>query len=294
MPLLQKQRTKELGHYTLKFAHDHSLNPDLPVSMSILALFISFLVRKPYKPATISSYISAIGYAHKVQGCNDPTAAFFIEKLLQSCHKQNQTSDTRLPIDKIMLHQLTTALCYTIAGAYRRALFQAMFLLAFHAFLRIGEITVQNSAYKHPHLIMLHQLQSLPNQLMINFLSFKHSSGQPFLLKIEADKTPIHCPVKSMSPYLRLRGNQPGPLFQYSYHVPVTRSEFNEELRKALVFCRINPSGFKSHSFRIGAATTAAAMGFSDNRIRQLGRWKSDAFKLYIRCSVRTSDFSGH
>ena len=175
-----------------KFAHGHSPNPDLSVSMSILALFISFLVRKPYKPATISSYISAIGYAHKVHGCNDPTAAFFIEKLLQSCHKQNQTSDTRLPIDKIMLHQLTTALCYTIAGAYRRALFQAMFLLAFHAFLRIGEITVQNSAYKHPHLIMLHQLQSLPNQLMINFLSFKHSSGQPFLLKIEADKTPIH------------------------------------------------------------------------------------------------------
>ena len=40
-----------------KFAHDHSLNPDLPVSMPNLALFISFLVRKPYKPATILSYI---------------------------------------------------------------------------------------------------------------------------------------------------------------------------------------------------------------------------------------------
>jgi len=68
--------------------------------------------------------------------------------------------------------------------------------------------------------------------------------------------------------------------------VPVTLSEFNEELRKALVFCRINPSGFKSYSFCIGAATTAAAMGFSENQIHQLGHWKSDAFKLYIRCSV--------
>ena len=118
----------------------------------------------------------------------DPTAAFFIQKLLQSCHKQNQFFDTSLPIDKIMLHQLTTALCCTITGAYRRALFQAMFLLAFHVCLRHGEITVQNSACKHPHLIMLHQLQNLPNQLMINFLFFKHSSGQPFLLKIQADK----------------------------------------------------------------------------------------------------------
>ena len=163
-----------------------------------------------------------MGYAHKVQGCKDPTAAFFIQKLLQSCHKQNQTFDTCLSIDTTMLHQLTTALCFTITGAYCRAPFQVMFSLAFLAFLRIGEIIVLNSAYKHPQLIMLHQLQSLPNQLMINFLSFKLSSGQPFLLKIEADKTPIHCPVKSMSPYLRLRGNQPGPLFQYSYHVPVT------------------------------------------------------------------------
>ena len=109
---------------------------------------------------------------------------------------------------------------------------------------------------------------NLPNELMINFLSFKRCSGQPFLLKIQADKTPIHCPVKSMSRYLRLRGDQPGPLFQYSYHVPVTRNEFNEELRKALVLYRINPPGFKSDSFRIGAATTAAAMGFSDDRIR--------------------------
>ena len=163
-----------------------------------------------------------------------------------------------------MLHQLTIALCFTITGDYCHALFQVVFLLAFLAFLRIGEITVLNSAYKHPHLIMLHQLQSLPNQLMINFLSFKLSSGQPFLLKIEADKTPIHCPVKSKSQYLQLRGDQSGPLFQYSYHVPVTQSEFIEELRvrKALVFCRINQSGFKSYSFCIGAATTAAAMGF--------------------------------
>ena len=138
---------------------------------------------------------SVNAYAHKVQGCKDPTAAFFIQKLPQTCHKQNQTFDTRLPIDRIMLHQLTTALCFTITGAYCCALFQVMFLLALLAFLRIGEITVLNSAYKHLH----HQLQSLPKQLMINFLSFKLSSRQPFLLKIEADKTPIHCPVKSKS-----------------------------------------------------------------------------------------------
>ena len=34
---------------------------------------------------------------------------------------------------------------------------------------------------------------------------------------------------------------------------------------------------------KIGAASLAAEKGLSDAQIRHLGRWKSDAFKLYIR-----------
>ena len=33
----------------------------------------------------------------------------------------------------------------------------------------------------------------------------------------------------------------------------------------------------------IGAATFAAECGFSDAQIRSMGRWKSDAFRKYIR-----------
>ena len=40
---------------------------------------------------------------------------------------------------------------------------------------------------------------------------------------------------------------------------------------------------YKAHGFRIGAASRAAASGLSDAQIRFLGRWSSDAFKVYIR-----------
>ena len=40
---------------------------------------------------------------------------------------------------------------------------------------------------------------------------------------------------------------------------------------------------YKGHSFRIGAASPAAECGYSETQIRLLGRWKSDAFKKYIR-----------
>ena len=60
-------------------------------------------------------------------------------------------------------------------------------------------------------------------------------------------------------------------------------SFFVEQLNRALRFCNLDPALYKLHSFRIGAATWAAAKGFSDTQIRQLGRWKSNAFLKYIR-----------
>ena len=69
-------------------------------------------------------------------------------------------------------------------------------------------------------------------------------------------------------------------------------AKFNEQLRGALQFYHFCPKQFKSHSFRIGAATTAAAQGMSESQIRSLGRRSSDAFMKYIRCSHRVSALS--
>ena len=86
-----------------------------------------------------------------------------------------------------------------------------------------------------------------------------------------------------------MRGATAGPLFLYCPSMPVTRAKFNEQLRGGLQFCHFCPKLFKSPSFRIGAATTAAAQGMSDSQIRSLGRGSSDAFMKYIRCSQRVS-----
>ena len=54
-------------------------------------------------------------------------------------------------------------------------------------------------------------------------------------------------------------------------------------LSTALKFCGLDPTRYKGHSFRIGAATHAADKGMSDAQIRTMGRWKSNAFLKYIR-----------
>ena len=80
-----------------------------------------------------------------------------------------------------------------------------------------------------------------------------------------------------------LRGTTSGPLFCWPGGAPVKRSIFVEQLNRALTFYNLDPTLYKAHSFRIGAATWAAAKGLSDPQIRQLGRWKSNAFLNYIR-----------
>ena len=120
-------------------------------------------------------------------------------------------------------------------------------------------------------------------------IQFKHSKGKPLTLTIKGTTTPQDCRLQIMKAYLSVRGATAGTLFLYCPSMPVKRAKFNEQLRGALQFCHFCLKQFKSHSFRIGAATTAAAQGMSESQIRSLGRWSSDAFMKYIRCSQRVS-----
>ena len=45
----------------------------------------------------------------------------------------------------------------------------------------------------------------------------------------------------------------------------------------------LDASLYSGHSFRIGAATSAAQAGIQDSIIQALGRWSSGAFLVYVR-----------
>ena len=64
---------------------------------------------------------------------------------------------------------------------------------------------------------------------------------------------------------------------------------FNTWLVAALSHGSLSSLPIKSHSFRIGAATYAATVGYTEAQIQKMGRWKSGAFRKYIRISSFTS-----
>ena len=91
------------------------------------------------------------------------------------------------------------------------------------------------------------------------------------------------CPVAALLSYLVVRGSGEGPLFMLQGGQHLSRSLLVCHMRKALSAAGLNPENYAGHSFRIGAATTAAACGVPVEVIKTLGQWRSEAYQLYVR-----------
>jgi hypothetical protein len=113
-------------------------------------------------------------------------------------------------------------------------------------------------------------------------LKIKQSKTDPFRQGVEVflgrTDTPL-CPVQALIQYLGVRSPTPGPLFVLSTGSPLSRSHL---VHTALRQAGLDESRYNGHSFRIGAETTAAQQGFEDFLIQTLGRWRSEAYKIYI------------
>ena len=89
--------------------------------------------------------------------------------------------------------------------------------------------------------------------------------------------------MQAFDNYVRYRGKSPGYLFVWPNGDPVSHTQFASTLNLCLSFAGLSTTLYKSHSFRVGAATWAVSQGASDTQLREMGRWSSDAFKRYVR-----------
>ena len=168
------------------------------------------LFNSRYASSTVNTYVSAIGYFHRLAGLRDPTKTFYISEMLKGYGEIGYKLDSRLPIILPSLVRIMQGLDIFCVSQYELFMFKAMCAMAFFAFLR--------------------------------------------------------------------------PLFINHDGYPVLRSEFSKMLGSVIRLCNLlDPTRYKGHSFRIGAATYAAEPGVSDTKIRHLGRWKTDDFKKCIR-----------
>jgi len=92
-------------------------------------------------------------------------------------------------------------------------------------------------------------------------------------------------PCKQLPDTLPSEGEKKGALLITSDGSMLTRDMFASALIKVLYKIDLNTQLYNTHSFRIGAATSANQAGIPDLHIKTLGRWRSDSYQQYIRIS---------
>ena len=161
--------------------------------------------------------------------------------------------------------------------AFNGKMLWAAACMCFFGFLRSGEVVVPSASSFDPaiHLSDGDVLVDRRDQLEVHIKASKTDvvrKGVTVILGATRDEL---CPVAAILGYMvELRPPQdryPGPFFVCSDGLPLTREKLVRELRAGLKMAGIQSENYAGHSFRIGAASTAAEQGLPDSLIKTLG-----------------------
>ncbi len=265
----------------------------VPADEEVLCKFAAKLASEGLRHRTIKSYMAGVRHLHIEEGLADPflPALPRLHYVLRGVKRTEggggDPRRERLPITPPLLRQMKEV-WDSRASDPDRVMLWAACCLAFFGFLRAGEFTVPcDSGFDaSTHLSWGDLAVDDPANPSILSVHLKASKTDPFRkgITLFIGKVPSDlCPVSAMLAYLLVRGKRTGPLFQFKDGRPLTRQRFVMAVRQVLLKAGVQADRYAGHSFRIGAATVAAARGMEDSIIKTLGRWKSLAYLEYVK-----------
>lgn len=168
----------------LKFSTSHyNLEAHWPASVLSLIEFIGHMHDGHYAASTITSYVSALSFMHKLSLHKDPAESFLVKKALAGASKLRPAADLRRPITPGILHHLRKVTPQATSSNFNAMLLSAMFTLAFHAFLRVGEIAVANQedqrVIHRRDLVFQHTRSGHPMGMHLTIRHYKHQGSRP-------------------------------------------------------------------------------------------------------------------
>jgi hypothetical protein len=212
---------------------------------------------------------------------------FQLHRILKGM-KRTSSSPQRIrrPITIQILAEISTLLRPDFSKELDTVMLWAAFTLAFFGFLRVSEFTYSSTkTFLAVKDVAFNPTIKNPESLHVRI---KQSKTDPFrqgtTLAIAKSHSSV-CAVIALREYLLQRNptNTDEPLFMLQNGEPLTRTILSANLRELLNILGYIENEYAPHSFRIGAATTAAAANLPPWLIKTLGRWRSDCYELYIR-----------
>ena len=276
----------------MAFCTRFSISSPFPLTENLLCYFTAYLADEGLAPQTGKAYLSAIRNLQITLGLPDPRgqSPMPILKRVQAgvvrSRQPNPSPRKRLPITAPILASMGDTLM--ASSNPEKCVVWAVACTAFFGFFRLGELLPESAAAFNPAASLAWgdvavDNHTAPRMVQIHLKRSKcdqAGAGSDIVLGV----TGLHlCPVRALLRFIEIRGSQPGAFFLNSAHMPVTKPWFVTQIRELLASMGLQQQDYAGHSFRIGAATTAALAGLEDSLIQTLGRWHSAAFLQYIR-----------
>ena len=282
--------------------HGHTSPHHLPaIDEAILILFVTHCAMNlRLAHTTIKTYLCGVRNLYIEANHGNPLVTVHgqaLEKLtlvLRGIKKsQSPNTNRRLPITAPILSALFSLLTGSFFSPFLDALLKASCAMAFFAFLRCGEFTCTGH-FDSATQFTLSDISFILHSGIITEarLFLKASKTDPFrhghIIPLFALSSSL-CPIQALQHYLHFRlqlnRNPMSPLLTLQDGSPLSRTRFISMLQCALRSLGLHSQQFTGHSFRIGAASSAAASMVPDHLIQVLGRWASSCYKTYIHTS---------
>lgn len=289
----------------VRFASTHQLAAPFPASVATLCLWLSAVASPPqslvygtckvYLAAVITHHVE-MGFAHPLQA----DSSSLLDRVLAGIKRASAPAvQPKLPITTAMLQSMRAHLDLQ---QRRDVLVWAMMWTATAGMLRISEFALTSTndterALRMHHVRFFdhggegHSLADVarilsPVRIRYALIHLDASKSDP--LRFGVDVT-ISAPsaLCALCGYAKFCTSSlvtaSTPFFHFDDGTAVHRQWLMKRVDELLVRTGYNPRSYSSHSFRKGGAASLQAAGVGDAAIRQLGRWKSDAFNLYVR-----------
>ena len=273
---------------------------ELPLSEEDCLEFAGWLLEvRKVKTSTVSSYLSGLRQLHIMKGMEPPMVRSGLFKFLMKGRKnmeniksRREEEGGRLLMTMNMMRLLKTKIIDWEVSTMQKLLMWSVATLAFHGALRIHEILNRCESEFDPDFSFLTEdLQLLEKKidnrrvLQLRLKCPKESKkGKAVIVEVYETQGTL-CPVKAFERWkARTTTEQGFPLFRDETGTPLTGRKLNSWIKETLKgVINYDMGKFTSHSFRIGLATTMGSLGFTEDDIKEAGRWSSKAYELYLR-----------
>lgn len=259
-----------------------------PASQDILTSFLCTIAGS-YSGKTISNYIHGVRAWHIIHGVPWAPDTITLEALLKAAEKLTPPSSKRKQRQPYTLEFIAAIIVHLDPNIPLHAAVKSCLLTVFFGAARLGEFTVRRlDAFDPARHVKISDVRHERDRKGLSMTVFKvpdtKSGDGPEDVYWSAQEGSTD-PEAAHANHVRVNNPQPSEhLFAYTHNGkrrPLTKTIFLTTLNTACRKAGLAP--LQGHGIRIGATLEYLLRGIPFETVKVIGRWKSDAFLLYLR-----------